>query len=57
MLDVRVLEAVERSLKTGTVQTLAPYQRSKRPDVKQAQTLSAVKEPKLVDSHKPSEGR
>ena len=57
MLDVRVLEAIERSLTTGAVQTLAPYVRSKRPNVKQAETLGAVKEPKLVGAHKPSEGQ
>ena len=57
MLDVRVLEAIEKSLATGTVQTLAPYYRSRRPDVHQGETLSAVKEPKLVGAHKPGEGR
>ena len=57
MLDVRVLAAIERSLTTGTVQTLAPYHRSRRPDVAQAETLGSVKEPKLVSSHKPSDGQ
>ncbi len=57
MLDVRVLAAIEQSLLTGTAQQLPPYHRSKRPRVDQAETLSAVSEPKLVDVHKPSEGR
>ena len=57
MLDVRVLEAVERSLLTGTVQKLQPYHRSKRPDPKQVEKLRAVQEPELVGAHKPSDGR
>ena len=57
MLDVRVLAAIEQSLLTGTVQKLTPVHRSKRPDVQQVQTLGAVSEPKLVDSHKPSDGQ
>ena len=57
MLDVRVLAAIEQALATGTVQKLEPYHRSKRPDTSQAETLSAVTEPKLVGAHKPSEGQ
>ena len=57
MLDVRVLAAIEQSLLTGSVQTLAPFHRGKRPDVEQAEALNAVSEPKLVNSHKPSEGQ
>ena len=56
MLDVRVLEAIERALQTGEVQKLAPYKRTKRPRVDQAVELSAVKVPKLVGVHQPSEG-
>ena len=57
MLDVRVLAAIEQALLTGQVQTLAPYHRSRRPDPAQVQTLSAVSEPELIASHKPSEGQ
>ena len=57
LLDVRVLEAIERALLTGEVQRLAPYKRTKRPRVDQGVELSPVKEAKLVDSHKPSEGQ
>jgi predicted dehydrogenase len=57
MLDVRVLEAIERALQTGAVQKLTPYTRSKRPDVEQKETLGAVKEPELVGAHKPSDGQ
>ena len=57
MLDVRVLEAIERALLTGQVQELEPVHRSKRPRTDQAKTLSAVSEPDLVGAHKPSEGR
>lgn len=57
MLDVRVLEAIERALLTGTVQKLAPFHRSKRPNVKQVQTLRGVAEPRLVGAHRPDEGQ
>ena len=57
MLDVRVLEAIQKALVTGQVQHLDPYTRTRRPDSKQVQTLSKVKEPELVGAHKPSEGQ
>ena len=57
MLDVRVLEAIEESLRTNRPVPLAPYHRSRRPMQDQAETLSTVKEPELVGAHKPSEGR
>ncbi len=57
MLDVRVLAAIEESLKTGTVVKLAPFHRSKRPSLDQVQTLNPVKEPELIASHKPGEGQ
>ena len=57
MLDVRVLEAIERALTTGQAQDLPPYKRTRRPDPKQVQRLSQVKEPELVAAHKPSEGQ
>lgn len=57
MLDVRVLEAVEKALGTGQVQQLPLYKRKRRPDPKQVQKLSKVKEPELVGAHKPSEGQ
>ena len=56
MLDVRVFEAIEKSLKTGEVQRLEPYQRSKRPVQGQVEELSAVKEPALVHASKPDQG-
>ena len=57
MLDVRVLEAIERALTTGQTQQLPRYTRKRRPDPKQVQTLSKVSEPELVGAHKPSEGQ
>ncbi len=57
MLDVRVLAAIEESLKTGTAVKLAPYHRSRRPNPKQVQTLDKVSEPELIASHKPSNGQ
>lgn len=56
MLDVRVFEAVERSLKTGEAQRLAPYHRSMRPVPSQVEELYAVKGPELVHASKPSQG-
>ena len=57
MLDLRVLEGIERALTTGQKQVLAPYHRKRRPVPDQAKQLSAVKEPELVGAHKPSEGQ
>ena len=56
MLDVRAFEAIEKSLKTGRVQTLTPYHRSKRPVSDQVEDLGAVKEPQLVHASKPDKG-
>ena len=57
MLDVRVLEAIERALETGQAQKLAPYKRTRRPRLDQVEMLRAVKEPELVGAHKPSVGQ
>jgi predicted dehydrogenase len=57
LLDVRVLAAAQRSLKTGQPQKLEPYARSKRPTEQQLEKLSPPSKPKLVDAHKPQEGR
>jgi len=57
LLDLRVLEAIERALTTGTPQKLAPVQRSRRPEPEQVELLDAVEEGELVGAHKPSEGR
>ena len=55
LLDVRVIEAIERSLQTGQVQKLESYHRRKRPVGAQVQELSTVREPELVGAKKPSE--
>jgi predicted dehydrogenase len=57
LLDVRVLAAIEESLRTNKPVALAPYQRSRRPTGDQVEKLSAVPEPELVGAHKPSDGR
>ncbi len=57
MLDIRVIAAVERALQTGQPQKLEPYIRKRRPTEAQVEKLSAVKEPQLIDVHKPAEGR
>jgi predicted dehydrogenase len=53
LADVRVLEAIERSLKTGEVQKLAPFTRSKHIDPDQVVRLSAVKPPEPVHASSP----
>jgi predicted dehydrogenase len=55
LLDVRVLEAVERALITGQVQKLELYHRSRRPSADQVEELGAVKEPELVGAKKPAD--
>ncbi len=57
LLDVRVLEAVERALATGVPQTLKAYTRKRRPEARQVETLDPVKVPELVGAHKPSDGQ
>jgi predicted dehydrogenase len=57
MLDVRVLVAIEESLKMNRPIPLAPYARSRRPLQEQVEILDAVKEPELVGAHKPSDGQ
>jgi predicted dehydrogenase len=57
MLDIRVLEAVEKALQSGTAQTLLPYTRKRRPVSRQVEDLDAVKVPELVSVHKPSDGQ
>lgn len=44
-LDMRVLDAVERSLKTGVIIALEPYHRSRRIEADQALHLKPAKEP------------
>jgi predicted dehydrogenase len=53
LADVRVLEAVERSLKTREVQKLAPFTRSKRIDPDQVVRLGAVKPPEPIHASSP----
>jgi predicted dehydrogenase len=57
LLDVRVIAAIEESLRTNSPVLLPPYERSRRPSEDQVEKLSAVKEPELVGAHKPSEGQ
>ncbi len=53
LLDVRVIEAIMRSLETGTKQTLEPAKRSKQIDLEQEQKLSSVKAPEPVNAESP----
>jgi predicted dehydrogenase len=54
LADVRVLEAIQRALETGQVQTLAPFARSKRIDPDQVVRLGALKPPEPVHVSSPS---
>jgi predicted dehydrogenase len=53
LADVRVLEAIRRSLKTGEMQTLPPFARSKRIDPDQVVRLGALKPPEPVHASSP----
>jgi predicted dehydrogenase len=53
LADVRVLEAIQRSLKTGEMQTLPPFARSKRIDADQVVRLGALKPPEPVHASSP----
>ncbi len=54
LLDVRVLEAIVESIKTGRPVTLPPADRSRRIDVAQVQKLRAVTPPEPVNAKQPS---
>jgi predicted dehydrogenase len=53
LADVRVLEAIQRSLKTGEVQKLAPFARSRHIDPDQVVRLGALKAPEPVRASSP----
>jgi predicted dehydrogenase len=53
LADVRVLEAINRALKTGQVQELPPFARSKHIDPDQVVRLGAVKPPEPVHAGGP----
>jgi predicted dehydrogenase len=57
LFDIRVIAAIEESLRTNRPVPLAPYHRSRRPSEAQVEKLGAVTEPELVGAHKPSDGR
>lgn len=54
MLDVRVIEAIERSLQTGEPQTLVPYYRARRATEDQREQLEPIEQPELVGAKSPS---
>ncbi|MCB1884481.1 MAG: Gfo/Idh/MocA family oxidoreductase [Geminicoccaceae bacterium] len=56
MLDVRVLEAVQRALETGEVQKIPPHERGRRIDPAQAVELKLAETPDLVNAAAPGEG-
>ena len=56
LADVRVIEAIGRSLESGQVQKLTPFSREKQIDTNQAEKLSPVKPKEPVHAASPSEG-
>lgn len=56
LMDVRVIAAVERALHTGDAQTLAPTQRRRHAQPTQAQELSPILVPPMVNAAEPGEG-
>jgi len=54
--DVRVIAAIEESLRTGAVVKLPPMPSRRGPAKLQEMTLSAVKEPELVNAFAPEKG-
>jgi predicted dehydrogenase len=54
LADVRVLEAIHRSLETGEVQKLPPFARSRRIDPDQVVRLGALKAPEPVRASSPA---
>jgi predicted dehydrogenase len=54
LLDVRVMAAIESALKTGQVQKLEPYQRTRRASEDQVEKLRPVRQPDLIGAEKPS---
>lgn len=54
LADLRVIEGVLEALKTGRSVTLPPFARSRRISADQEQTLSPIKEPKLVHAASPT---
>ena len=55
-LDVRVIAAIERALLTGKPQELAPYHRTRHPDLAQGIEIPPSKPPALVHAHEPAKG-
>ena len=54
LADLRVIEGVLEALKTRGPVTLPPFVRSRRISAEQEQTLSSIKEPKLVHAASPT---
>jgi glucose-fructose oxidoreductase len=53
--DLRVIEAIQRSMRTGRVVKLDTFKKSQRPDRKQEKRKPAIKEPELVEVESPHE--
>lgn len=54
LADVRVLEAIAESARTGRPVTLAPFERTRRPSVELEMRKPAVEKPKVVHAPSPS---
>ena len=56
LMDVRVIAAVERALRSGQAQSLAPMQRRRHVQPSQERELPPIKVPPMVDAAEPAEG-
>jgi predicted dehydrogenase len=54
LADVRVLEAIAESARTGRAVKLAPFKRARRPSLELERTKPPVKKPKIVRAQSPS---
>lgn len=55
LCDIRVLEAIERALATGRIQSLEPRTRTRRPDPAQRMDLPEVEPPAMVNAARPDD--
>ena len=56
LADVRVMEAILRSQKSGKFEKVTPIARTRPINLAQTQTLSAVKTPEMVNASAPARG-
>jgi predicted dehydrogenase len=53
LADIRVIKAIERSIASGRIEKLERYEKAERPGLRQAERLSPIEVPKMVNAAKP----